>query len=106
MSNVELTIGGRTYTVATSPGDEERIRNLGALVDDKVRALGPMAGQSETRQLLFAALFLADELEQQRFNSPPSAAAAAPAADAEMADALESLAARLESLVAALEDRA
>lgn len=106
MSNVSLLIGGRSYTVATSPGDEERIKSLGALIDDRVQALGAIAGQSEARQLLFAALFLADELEQRR-----GAAASAPAPSPtpgpgpEIAAALESLADRLEAAASALEEQ-
>ena len=101
MSNVSLLIGGRAYTVATSPGDEERIKSLGALIDDRVRALGAIAGQSEARQLLFAALFLADELEQQRGASAP-APTAEPGPD--ITAALESLAQRLENAATALEE--
>ena len=105
MSNVSLMIGGRSYTVATSPGDEDRIRSLGALIDDRVQALGAIAGQSEARQLLFAALLLADELEQQRGASAPAAPSPAPSPDPEIAAALESLADRLEAAATALEDQ-
>ena len=106
MSNVSLLIGGRSYTVATSPGDEDRIKSLGALIDDRVQALGAIAGQSEARQLLFAALFLADELEQQRGASAPAAAPSpGPASDPQIAAALESLADRLEAAASALEEQ-
>jgi cell division protein ZapA len=101
MSNVSLLIGGRSYTVATSPGDEDRIKSLGALIDDRVQALGAIAGQSEARQLLFAALFLADELEQARTAATP---ASAPSPGPEIAAALESLADRLEAAATALEE--
>jgi cell division protein ZapA len=103
MSNVSLLIGGRSYTVATSPGDEERIKSLGALIDDRVQALGAIAGQSEARQLLFAALFLADELEQQRAAGGPAAPVTPSAPGPDIAAALESLADRLEEAASALE---
>lgn len=95
MSNVTLQIGGRAYTVACADGEEDHIRALGALVADKVQSLGT-AGQSEPRQLLFAALMLADELHEAR-------AALAAAAPDSHAPALEALATRLENIATHLE---
>ena len=56
MSNVTLRIGGRNFTVATAPGEEEHIAGLGRLIDDKVASMEGLSGQSESRMLLFAAL--------------------------------------------------
>lgn len=95
MSNVTLQIGGRAYTVACTDGEEEHIRALGALVADKVQSMGA-AAQSEPRQLLFAALLLADELHETR----NALAAANPD---NHAPALEALAARLENIATHLE---
>jgi cell division protein ZapA len=66
MSNVQLLIGGRNYTVACADGEEEHIVALGRLIDDKLASQPPTAGQSESRTLLFAALLLADELHECR----------------------------------------
>jgi len=96
VSNVTLQIGGRSYLVACAAGEEERVQELGQMIEDKVRELGP-AGHNETRLLLFAALLLADELHEARRKGGGSA----PATD--QADALEALATRLESFAAALE---
>ena len=60
MSNVTLKIGGRDYTVACAEGEEGHVRALGAMIADKVAEMGSSA-QGETRQLLFAALLLADQ---------------------------------------------
>lgn len=95
MSNVTLQIGGRSYQVACGPGEEERVRELGEMIEGKVRELGT-AGHNEVRLLLFAALFLADELYEARKKG-----GTAPADD--QADALEALAARLEKVAATLE---
>ncbi len=117
MSNLTLKIGGRDYTVACADGEEAHVSALGRLIDDKVQQMGN-AAQSEPRQLLFAALLLADELHEAR-GRPGSAPAAAtatpsaatpapqPAADplaAERhAEVLEAIALRLENCAAALE---
>ena len=93
MSNVSFSIGGRRFTVACAPGEEAHVAALGRTIDARVAALGGVAGQSETRMLLFAALMLADEVhEQQRPAEDPALAARL----AGMADALEKLAERLE----------
>ncbi len=111
MSNLTLKIGGRDYTVACADGEEAHVSALGRLIDDKVQQMGN-AAQSEPRQLLFAALLLADELHEARgrpgSSAPASAAPAAqPAADplaAERhAETLEAIALRLEKCAAALE---
>ncbi|QJQ32891.1 cell division protein ZapA [Sphingomonas lacunae] len=64
MADIELSIAGTRYTLACADGEEDRLRALGAIVAEQVetaRAIGP--GMSETRALLFAALFLADKLD-------------------------------------------
>ncbi len=101
MSNVTLHIGGRDYTVACAEGEETHVAELGSLIDGKIQAMG--AGHNEPRQLLFAALLLADELHEARQRGA-GAAASAPAPQLDLhADALEALAARLENCVTALE---
>ncbi len=62
MSQVGLTIGGRNYTVACSPGEEAHVRTLAAAIDAKVSQLGDNRSPQDSQNLLFAALLLADEL--------------------------------------------
>ncbi|HET9336723.1 MAG TPA: cell division protein ZapA [Sphingomicrobium sp.] len=67
MAEVELTIAGRPYKVACRNGEEETLRKAGALVDAKSReALAGLGTLSESRQLLFAALLLADQIVDGR----------------------------------------
>jgi cell division protein ZapA len=99
MSNVTLHIGGRTYAVACAAGEEDHVTGLGKLIDAKLHSLGNMASQSETRQLLFAALLLADEVHEARHRSS-GAALAGPTLDPLR---LEALAERLEKCASALE---
>lgn len=58
MGDVKLNIAGRIYDVHCEDGQEQQLVGLAAIVDEKVRA---MPGSTETRQLLFASLMLADE---------------------------------------------
>ena len=102
MSNVSLQIGGRSYTVACAAGEEDHVAGLGKLIDEKVQSMG--GGHNEVRQLLFAALLLADELHEARHRAPAEAPAAAPAVPApDHSAALEAIADRLEKCASALE---
>jgi cell division protein ZapA len=105
MSNVNLTIGGRFYKVACAEGEEAHIESLGRTIDGKLHDLPNMAGQSEARTLLFAALLLADEVHELRAGVGGSGSAPAKP-DPRAAEALESLAERLESLAGHLEGAA
>lgn len=100
MSNVTLSIGGRSYTVACAAGEEAHVAGLGEMIDAKIRAMGA-TGTTETRQLLFAALLLADEVHEAK--SPDRAVAAQPGADDTQAERLEAIAAKLEACALALE---
>lgn len=108
MSNVNLTIGGRGFTLACADGQESHVEYLGRLIDEKVAAAGAV-GQTETRMLLFAAIMLADEVHNLR-NKPaePAPAAAPPPAPApalppELAERLVAIAQRVENLADLLE---
>lgn len=65
MSEVSLPIGGRAYRVACAAGEEDRVTRLGAVVADKLAAMGNLSGH-EAQNLLFAALLLADEVHEGR----------------------------------------
>lgn len=120
MAEVSIQIGGRSYPVHCRDGEEEHLREIAALVDAKARdADRAVGGINETRNLLFAALLLADELNDSRnaakaaetspFPAPPPAAQAQPIApkpaiyQPDFAPIIEKLAERLESLAERLE---
>jgi len=100
MAQVDIEIAGRSYQLACRDGEEAHLRALGRIVDSKasdaVRAMGPM---TESRQLLVAALLLADSISDQNGGSGGQDVSWA-------ADAIDRMAARLEKLGAVLEDRA
>jgi cell division protein ZapA len=64
MSEVRLSIGGREYTVACAEGEEAHVTQLGGVIDAKLQQLGGNLSPQESQNLLFASLFLADELHE------------------------------------------
>lgn len=63
MADVKLTIAGRPYDLHCEDGQESQLVQLAAVVDEKARA---MPGGTEVRQLLFAALMLADDAQEAK----------------------------------------
>lgn len=118
MSNVALWVGGRSYTVNCAAGEEDHIAELGAMIDAKLSAMGA-PGQNETRNLLFAALLLADEVFELKSGGAPQPAPQAAPVESPYAtpdplpheapafsidpERLEGIANRLENLAAHLE---
>ena len=66
MPEVALKIGPKTYTVRCGEGEQEKIAALGALVAEKYALLGNARAPLEAQNLLFASLFMADELSEAR----------------------------------------
>ena len=63
MADVKLMIAGRPYDVHCADGEEAQLLQLAAVVDEKARGI---QGGTEVRQLLFAALMLADDAQEAR----------------------------------------
>jgi len=94
MADIHLSIAGTTYTLACADGEESRLRELGAVVAQQVeaaRAIGP--GMTETRALLFAALYLADQLESERETARTTLAK-----DTQLASTLDAAALRIDKM--------
>ena len=103
MAEIELTIAGRPYRVACRAGEEENLVAAGLLVDSKSReALAGLGSLSESRQLLFAALLLADQLVERATGEAAEVAPVA-APDPAIAERAAALADKLEALAAALD---
>jgi cell division protein ZapA len=101
---VDVSIAGRSYQVACREGEENNLRAAAKLVDGKSReALAGLGTLSESRQFLFAALLLADQLIDKDPDAPALQAEVAAAPDPALVSRAETLAERLESLAAALE---
>ena len=100
MAHVDLFIAGRSYQIACRDGEEENLKAAARLVDAKSReALAGLGTLSESRQLLFASLLLADQIMEG------GGAAIVPAEpDPIVAERTSALADRLEALAASLEN--
>jgi cell division protein ZapA len=105
MSNVQLAIGGRTFTVACASGEERHVADLGRMIDAKVTASGAIA-QNETRMLLFAALMLADEVHEVRaaLDLAHREADQERLVQAQLEERVEQITRRIETLAQHLED--
>ena len=98
MADLNLTIAGRSYQVGCRAGEEDNLIAAARMVDAKSReALSGLGTLSESRQLLFASLLLADQLLEK-----PGAAAAV--IDPDLAPRIEALAERIETLALSLEE--
>ena len=99
MNDVKLSVGKRTYTVACAEGEEDHLRHLAGMVDARLAAIGAdLMGQTEAKNLLIAALILADEVHEAKKAIPANRDDAH-----RLAETLETLAERLEKSAAKLE---
>lgn len=101
MSTVTLSIGPKTYQVACADGQEAHIKALGEMIAEKYAQLGSARAPLEAQNLVFAGLFLADELDQARKRLADIAQPApAPEPDTAELDAARETIARLEAELA------
>ncbi len=95
MGDVTLDVGGHRYRVRCADGEEAELERLGALVHHEVEAARQaVPGLTEVRQLLFAALFLADRVGTTVTGVPDSDETLRRIGA--LADRIEALAARLD----------
>ena len=101
MPEVSVQIANRNYELACGEGEEERVQELAAYVDEKVVELRrQLPGTPEVKLLVFAALILADESREAR-----GIAKAAESARASATDSAETLATALEDLITSRVDK-
>ena len=63
MAQVDVSVNQQSYRIACEDGQEDRLVDLAAMVDEKVMALVNQIGQvGSNRLLVMAALIIADEL--------------------------------------------
>lgn len=120
MPELEIAVGGKTFTVACQPGEEEYLRAAAAQLDAEARTIvaqAPAGRLPEVRMLLMAGLMLADRLagveDQLRaaqarvteLEGRPAARIEVPVIPTAVAESLAEIAARAEALAAAAEER-
>jgi cell division protein ZapA (FtsZ GTPase activity inhibitor) len=77
MSNAQISLGGRFYTLAVEAGEETRLREAAAVANEaleEVRAAAPQLDRDN--QMVLAMMMLTDELVERR--SQKASAKAAP----------------------------
>jgi cell division protein ZapA len=100
MAKADISIRGRSFSIACAPGQELRIQRLGEQLDARTKQISNAVGDiGEERLLLITALALLDELDMVRRDAATSTDAAGQASEQllRMAERIESLAARLEA---------
>jgi cell division protein ZapA len=101
MPEVSVQIANRNFELACGEGEEERVQELAAYVDEKIADLRrQLPGTPEVKLLVFAALILADESREAR-----GIATAAESARASATDSAETLATALEDLITSRVDK-
>jgi cell division protein ZapA len=105
MAEVSISLNGRAYEIACDPGQEGRIVDLAAYIDQRVQKIARSGGAyNDSHLLALVALVLADELFEAREQvaGAPAAAAKAPAASKEdevaLAKLLENLSKRIDGI--------
>ncbi len=129
MPEVQIRIGGRTFEVACQEGEEQYLHTAAKMLDDEAQVLADQVGRMpEARMLLMAGLMLADktasvedrisviearlaerdqELEKLRnAPAPEPERIEVPIVPTAVTETLAEIAARAESLAAAIEEKA
>ena len=128
MPEVVIAIGGRDFEVACQEGEEKYLQSAAKMLDVEAQTLASQIGRiPETRMLLMAGLMLADktaamedkvrEMEEklgavqneltalQNKPAPAPEKVEVPVIPATVTDTLAEIAARTESLAAAIEEK-
>ena len=114
MAQVEVIINGRDYQIACGDGEEGHVNTLLAIISSHVDNLANEVGQvGQSTLLLFAALMLADELDEIRGDMAGQTVRFAEQADAEATErnrqagnfqAIAELAGRIDKVAEKLEN--
>jgi|SRR5688572_30536919 len=110
MAEVNLTINGRVYGMACDDGQEQRLKDLAHYVDQRLREIGRAgAASNESHLLVLAAIVLADEvfdLKDGRVATaakPPLAVQMTEEDEVTIVNAIDHLAARIDSIAGNLQ---
>lgn len=77
MAEITLTIGGHRYPLSCGEGEEAALQSLAATIDARIAKQRSLVGTADqSRELLMAALLLADELAEARQAADQTAAKA------------------------------
>ena len=121
MPDLEISIGGRAFSVSCQPGEEHFLRSAAAMIDAEAQPLLTQMGRlPEVRMLLMSGLLLADktasiEDENRQLKAKlaeiegrpvvPREKLEVPVVPAAVLETLAEIAARAEALAASVEER-
>ena len=121
MPDIEISIGGRNFTVSCQPGEEHFLRGAAAMLDAEAAPLVAQMGRlPEARMLLMSGLMLADktaaiEDENRQLKLKLAEIESRPQPEREkievavvppgLRETLAEIAARAEAMAASIEDR-
>jgi cell division protein ZapA len=100
LAKADISLRGRSFSIACAPGQEQRVQKLAEQLDARVGQIASAVGDiGDERLLLITALSLLDELDSARrgVSTRPETDARAVAILIAMAGRVEALAARLEN---------
>ena len=104
MSQFEVAINGRSYVISCDEGQDQHLSRLADYVDKRVKELVSSVGQvGEARLLVMASLLIADELYETFAKARDPNSLTWEQIEEEVANATESIAARIENIAAKLE---
>lgn len=100
MAKADISLRGRSFSIACAPGQEQRVQKLAEQLDARVSQIASAVGDiGDERLLLITALSLLDELDSAR-----RGVSARPETDARAVEILITMAGRVEALAARLEN--
>lgn len=100
MAKADISLRGRSFSIACAPGQEQRVQKLAEQLDARVSQIASAVGDiGDERLLLITALSLLDELDSAR-----RGVSARPDTDARAVEILIAMAGRVEALAARLEN--
>lgn len=109
MSQISVTINGRTYDITCDDGQEDHLRHLAEFVDKRVAELVATLGQiGDTRLLVLTSLMVADELNTATATLARQDAIESDALQQQensIADVIDSISERVEKIAAGIESR-
>jgi cell division protein ZapA len=111
MAEVNVTLNGRTYGIACDDGQERRVKDLAAYVDQRLKEISRAgAASNEAHLLVLASIMLADEVFDMKDGRLAAAAPAkaplavqmSPEDEEKIISAIDHLAARIDSIAGSL----
>lgn len=116
MAEAVISINGRQYNIACDPGQEQRVQDLAAFVDSRLKQIAQAGGgSSDAHLLVLTSLIMADELFETRDKA--STTGGVPRApidgiqitkeqEGQIVDALDKMATRINALSGSLQKMA